>query len=332
MRTRRSQSSSDPVSSGSFFAKATKDTHRPLVTKETLAGHTPVLLHEAIDSLSLTPDDCVVDATLGGAGHAGLIAKKLGKKGVLIGFDLDIDAIARAKEALKGTRATTHLIAGNFRNLESELHKLEIPSITKALFDLGWSSYQLDSGRGFSFLHDEPLSMTYSKDSAKSAVIAATIVNEWEEESIADILFGWGEEHYSRRIAKAIVERRLHTPFTTSVELAEVIKAAVPPRYRYGRIHPATRTFQALRIAVNDELGALTEGLRSAWKYLAPGGRIAVITFHSIEDRLVKQMFAGWEKAGEGKRSTHKPIRATDAELSVNRRARSAKLRVIEKS
>ena len=156
-------------------------------------------------------------------------------------------------------------------------------------------------------------------------------MNEWGEESIADILFGWGEEHYSRRIAKAIVERRLHKPFTTSVELAEAIKAAVPPRYRHGRIHPATRTFQALRIAVNDELGALTEGLRAAWEHLAPRGRIAVITFHSIEDRMVKHMFAAWEASGEGKRPVKKPIRPSDEEVSMNPRSRSAKLRVIEK-
>ncbi len=319
MRTRRSQSSSDPVSSAAF-AKATAS-----------QGHQPVLLHEAMNSLALKPDDVVVDATLGGAGHASRIADRLGKKGVLIGFDLDADAIARAKKVLVGARPTTLLVAGNFRDLGRELHRLEIPSITKALFDLGWSSYQLDSGRGFSFLRDEPLSMTYAKDQKAGAITAATIGDGGGGESIADILFGWGEEHYSRRIAKAIVARRLHKIFTTSVELAEAIKATVPPRYRHGRIHPATRTFQALRIAVNDELGALGEGLRSAWANLAPGGRIAVITFHSIEDRLVKQMFVAWEKSGEGKRRERKPIRPTDAEISMNPRARSAKLRVIEK-
>ena len=316
MRTRRSQSSSDPVSSG----------HPPAFVG---AGHVPVLLHEAVDSLSLKPDDVVVDATLGGAGHAGAIAATLGKKGVLIGFDLDTDAISRAKKVLEGARPDVHLILGNFRHLGKELERLEIPSITKALFDLGWSSYQLDSGRGFSFRADEPLSMTYAD--TPTGLTAATIVNEWGEESIADILFGWGEEHYSRRIAKAIVARRAHKPFTTSVELAEAITAAVPPRYRHGRIHPATRTFQALRIAVNDELGALAEGLRSAWKHLAPGGRIAVITFHSIEDRVVKQMFAAWEASEEGKRVVRKPIRPAGPEISMNPRSRSAKLRVIQK-
>ena len=318
MRTRRSQSSSDPVSSGPSTPVGVK--------------HRAVLLQEATSSLALAPDDCVVDATLGGAGHAGAIAEQLGKKGVLIGFDLDADAISRAKSTLAKVRPTVHLVLGNFRDLGKELERLGIPSITKALFDLGWSSYQLDSGRGFSFRADEPLSMTYANPpTGGSGLTAGRIVNEWGEESIADILFGWGEEHYSRRIAKAIVERRAHKPFTTSLELAEVIRAAVPPRYRHGKIHPATRTFQALRIAVNDELGALTEGLRSAWKHLAPAGRIAVITFHSIEDRMVKQMFAAWERSGEGKRSARKPIRPGEGELSVNPRARSAKLRVIEK-
>ena len=318
MRTRRSQSSSDPVSSGPSIPVGVR--------------HRAVLLQEATSSLALAPDDCVVDATLGGAGHAGAIAEQLGKKGVLIGFDLDADAISRAKSTLAKVRPTVHLVLGNFRDLGKELERLGIPSITKALFDLGWSSYQLDSGRGFSFRADEPLSMTYANPpTGGSGLTAGRIVNEWGEESIADILFGWGEEHYSRRIAKAIVERRAHKPFTTSVELAEVIRAAVPPLYRHGKIHPATRTFQALRIAVNDELGALTEGLRSAWKHLAPAGRIAVITFHSIEDRMVKQMFAAWERSGEGKRSARKPIRPGEGELSVNPRARSAKLRVIEK-
>ena len=316
MRTRRSQSSSDPVSSG----------HPPASVG---AGHVPVLLQEATSALALTPDDVVVDATLGGAGHASAIAEKLGKRGVLIGFDLDADAISRAKSALENVRPTVHLVLGNFRDLQRELERLKVPSITKALFDLGWSSYQLDSGRGFSFRADEPLSMTYANP--PTGLTAATIVNEWGEESIADILFGWGEEHYSRRIAKAIVERRLHQPFTTSVELAEVIRAAVPPRYRHGKIHPATRSFQALRIAVNDELGALAEGVRSAWKHLLPAGRIAVITFHSIEDRMVKQMFAAWEASGQGKRSVRKPIRPGGEEVSANPRARSAKLRVIEK-
>ena len=210
-----------------------------------------------------------------------------------------------------------------------ELEKRGITKITKALFDLGWSSYQLDSGRGFSFSRDEPLLMTYSKEGA--LVTAATIVNEWQESTIADIIYGFGEERYSRKIAKAIVERRQKKPFTTSAELAEFIKTVVPPPYAHGRIHPATRTFQALRMAVNDELGALHAGIRSAFEMLGPGGRIAVISFHSVEDRAVKHLFASLEKNGVGKRLTKKPIVASADELKSNPRARSAKLRVIEK-
>lgn len=293
-------------------------------------GHRAVLLHEAIENLAIKADDIVVDATLGGAGHSKEIASKLSKKGTLIGFDLDADAIARAHVALADEKPMVHLIQSNFRNLGSELSKLGISRISKALFDLGWSSFQLEAGRGFSFQKDEPLLMTYSKN--PSALNAAQIVNEWEESSIADVLYGWGEERYSRRIAKKIVERRAIKPFTTSSELADAIKEAVPASYRFGRLHPATRTFQALRIAVNDELGALENALRSAWEHLAPGGRIAVISFHSIEDRIVKQFFVKWEKEGTGVRITKKPLVASETELQENPRARSAKLRVIQKN
>ncbi len=293
--------------------------------------HLPVLLHEAIQNLAIAEDDIVVDATLGGAGHSRAITGQQSEKGTFIGFDLDAAALERARHALKDAKPTVHLVKANFRHLASEVGKLGIRTITKALFDLGWSSYQLDSGRGFSFLRDEPLQMTYSSD-AGSGVTAATIVNEWKEETLADIIYGFGEERYSRRIAKAIVEHRVHRPFITSVQLADVIKAAVPSAYRFGRLHPATRTFQALRIAVNDELGALEDGIRGAWRMLVPGGRIAVITFHSIEDRVVKRMFAAWEKEGGGKRITRKPLVPSERELAENPRSRSAKLRIVEKS
>src|SRR3989338_214095 len=255
-------------------------------------GHRAVLLHEAIGQLGIKSGDIVVDATLGGAGHARAIAESLGKGGMLIGMDLDQDAVERARTVLKSfSKPKIHLVAANFRNLSSELGKLDVTQIDKALFDLGWSGYQLEAGRGFSFLKDEPLLMTYSANPSESTLTAAMIVNEWAEESIADIIFGWGEERYSRRIAKRIIESRAKSPIRTSLQLAEIIRGAVPPAYRHGRIHPATRTFQALRIAVNDELGALKEGLAGAWANLSQGGRIAVITFHSIEDREVKRLF-----------------------------------------
>lgn len=301
--------------------------------------HRSVLLHEATELLAIQPDDCVVDATLGGAGHALAIAAQLGKGGTLIGIDADHDAILRAKEALEGVAPKVHLVEANFRDLSAQFEKLAIAEVDKILFDLGWSSFQLDAGRGFSLKSDEPLLMTYSSSEGGSAsggkkpgaLTAQTIVNEWAEDSIADVIFGWGEERYSRRIAKCIVERRAKKPFTTARELAEAIYEAVPPRYRYGRIHPATRTFQALRIAVNDELGALSQALADGWRHLTKGGRIAVITFHSIEDRLVKQTFKQWEGASEGTRITKKPLTPSSAEIAENPRSRSAKLRVIEK-
>ena len=268
MRTRRSRFSGNPVLSKPPAASATAGKHRS------------VLLHEATELLAIQPDDCVVDATLGGAGHALAIAGQLGKGGTLIGIDADHDAILRAKEALEGVAPKVHLVEANFRDLSSQFEKLGITEVDKILFDLGWSSFQLDAGRGFSLKSDEPLLMTYSKEAG--ALTAQKIVNDWGEASIADVVFGWGEERYSRRIAKCIVERRATKPFTTARELAEAIYGAVPPRYRYGRIHPATRTFQALRIAVNDELGSLTLGLGDGWRHLAQGGRIAVITFPNI--------------------------------------------------
>ncbi|MCR4281172.1 MAG: 16S rRNA (cytosine(1402)-N(4))-methyltransferase RsmH [Candidatus Kaiserbacteria bacterium] len=296
-------------------------------------GHVTVLSHEAIEALGMKSADVVVDATLGGGGHAKSIAEALGKGGMLIGMDLDKEAVDRTKIALERiSKPKIHLLTANFRNISSELAKLNVKRIDKALFDLGWSGYQLSAGRGFSFLKDEPLQMTYSANPGAGTLTVSTIVNEWGEESIADIIFGWGEEKYSRRIAKKIVERRSSAPFKTASELADAISSAVPASYRHGRIHPATRTFQALRIAVNDELGALKEGLAGAWQSLAEGGRIAVITFHSIEDREVKRLFLKWEQNGEGKRITHSPLRASAEEIKTNPRSRSAKLRVIQKT
>src|SRR3989344_4536818 len=222
MRTRFVKSSSNSMSS--------VDGHRKALAGP---GHTTVLLHEAIEQLAIQKRDVVVDATLGGGGHTKAIAELLGKEGVLIGFDLDRKAIEKTRIAQKDFRKPKiHLVEANFRNLSGELEKLEIASIDKALFDLGWSGYQLDDGRGFSFLKDEPLSMSYSANPGENALTASTIVNEWAEESVADVIFGWGEEHYARRIAKRIIEQRSTKPFRTALELAEVIRSAVPPGYR----------------------------------------------------------------------------------------------------
>ncbi len=330
MRTRPIQNSSDPASSHDNADPIAVKQQVPSTAKATEGTHRSVLLQEAIEVLEIVKDDTVLDATLGGAGHAVEIVKRLGEKGTFVGFDLDHDAIERTRVALDGSACRIELFEANFRTMASALPARNIAHIDKALFDLGWSSFQLQAGRGFSFNTDEPLEMTYSKQ-AGAALNAATIVNSWKEHSIADVVFGWGEDHFSRQIARKIVEQREVKPFTTARELAECIREAVPSRFRYGKIHPATKTFQALRIAVNDELGSLTDGLHAAWSLLSEGGKIAVISFHSIEDRIVKRHFATLEKEGTGKRMTKKPLVASAEELAKNPRARSAKLRIIQK-
>ncbi len=306
-------------------------------------GHRTVLLHEAVETLALKKNDVVVDGTLGGAGHALAIVKQLGTGGTLIGVDADQDAVSRARDmladtlpagegarpaSLTGNGPTVLLINDNFRNLKQALAREHVEYIDKALFDLGWSQFQLSAGRGFSFQTDEPLSMSYAKEQSFNA---ATIVNEWEAQSIEDVLRGFGEERYAKRIAERIVRERAGVRIQTARQLAEIVRAAVPAAYRHGKIHPATKTFQALRIAVNDEFGALQEGLRAAWSLLGKGGRIAVISFHSSEDRIVKHRFAAWVREGEGELINRKPIVPSDEELKANPRARSAKLRVIQK-
>ncbi len=309
MRTRRSQSSDNPAPVEA----------QPL-------GHRTVLLHEAIELLDIRPSDTVVDATLGGAGHTQAI-RELAGAGTVVAFDADREAIERAEKIFAGD-ARIHLIHANFRDIRTELQKIGIESIQKALFDLGWSSYQLSAGRGFSFQSSEPLSMAYD---ASQSLTASVIVNTWEEQSLVDIIRGWGEERYAPKIARAIVVARSRAQIATARELADIIRGAVPKAYAFGRIHPATKTFQALRIAVNDEMGALVAGLTGAWESLSHGGRMSVITFHSIEDRIVKRQFRQWEDEGAGLRITKKPLVPSEEEVRDNPRSRSAKLRVIEK-
>jgi 16S rRNA (cytosine1402-N4)-methyltransferase len=307
MRTRRTKSSSNPVPS---------ETHRS------------VLLHEAIEGLDIKIDDVVVDATLGGAGHAKEIANKLGEGGNFIGIDADSDAIERARIALKEAKPKVHLVQENFRNLLKILERLQVKKINSIIFDFGWSAYHLDAGRGFSFQKNEPLLMTYAKEVNEATLTAKKIVNEWEEESISDILWGWGEEKFSRQIAKEIVNYRKEKSIETTRTLSEIICKAVPAWYRHKKIHPATKTFQALRIAVNDEIGAITDGVNSALKSLLSGGRIAVITFHSTEDRVVKRIFRDWKEKGLGE--VQKLIKPSKEEIQENPRARSSKLRIFK--
>lgn len=293
--------------------------------------HTSVLMEEVMEALSIASSDVVLDATLGGAGHFKRLLAALGSEGTLIGIDADNEAVERAREALaqdrRPTRPVAHLINDNFRNLAHVLERLNIAHINKALFDLGWSGHQLAAARGFSFQKDEPLMMTYG-EGARSA---AEIINSATEEELADILYTYGEERFARGIAKSIVSMRRANRLLTTNQLVEAVIAGTPSWYQHRKIHPATKTFQALRIVANDELEALREGLASTLSLLAPGGRIAVISFHSIEDRIVKGALRDAALAGQGSILTRTPITPSRSEVAANRRARSAKLRVFER-
>ncbi len=295
--------------------------------------HTPVLLHEIVAEFRKNNDSKQVwylDGTLGGAGHAAAIAEAFGTHLNIIGLDRDPHAIERARGTLKGKAQQLILECQSFRSLDEVLAKHSIAGVDLILLDLGISSDELDnSGKGFTFLKDEPLLMTMG-DPETYPFTAKDIVNGWEEEDIANVIFGYGEERFARRIAKAIITYRDKKQIETSGELAEVVKSSVPGFYRRGKIHPATRTFQGLRIAVNDELNALKDGLRKGYEHLNENGLMAVISFHSLEDRIVKDF--NKEKGIEGAHIiTKKPIRPSAQEIAENPRSRSAKLRILQK-
>jgi len=291
-------------------------------------SHASVLVQEVLEHLSLKKGDVVVDATAGQGGHSE--AMFLAQPGItLLALDADPAAVALARKKLQKFGAKAQVVESNFSELAKVLAKHKLLTVDKVLFDLGWNSGQL-VGKGLSFLRDEPLTMSYGKHPA-SGFVASEILNTWDEKTLADVLFGYGEERYARRIAKAIVARRETEPFQTTADFVQVIKDAVPAGYRHGRLHFATRSFQALRIAVNDELGVVERGVSAAFDHLSVGGRVAVITFHSIEDRAVKRLFASWVKAKTARLVVKKPLAPTQAEITTNPRARSAKLRVIEK-
>ncbi len=296
--------------------------------------HVPVLLHEIGEAFGQLKGRTVVpiylDGTLGGAGHALAIAKAFDGTLTVIGLDRDPQAIERAQGTLNGKAARLILANEDYRNLDTVLETNQIAGVDMILLDLGISSDELDnSGRGFTFQKDEPLYMTMG-DPASYPFTAKDIVNRWAEEDIANVIFGYGEERYARRIAKALIAYREKKLVETSGELAEIVKSSVPVFYRRSKLHPATKTFQALRIAVNDELNALKEGLSKGYARLNQGGRMAVISFHSLEDRIVKDFYK--EKAQEGALIlTKKPLTAIDQEKAENPRSRSAKLRIIQK-
>mgnify|MGYP002572017524 CR=1 FL=1 len=306
--------------------------------------HVPVLYEECLEGLAIKPDGIYVDGTLGGAGHAFGIGSRLSEKGILIGIDRDKEAIKAAEKRLESLSCTKFLVQSTYDQIEDVLTQLQIDGIDGALLDIGVSSYQLDNGeRGFSYMHDAPLDMRM--DTA-APLTAYEVVNTWPQEELRRILYEYGEERYAPAIAKAIVRARETAPVKTTLELVEIIKGAMPPAALREKQHPAKRSFQAIRIAVNGELDALSPMLRAAVDGLNPGGRLAVITFHSLEDRIVKRTLAEQARGCTcppefpvcvcGKKPrirlvNRKPITADQAELADNPRARSAKLRVAEK-
>jgi 16S rRNA (cytosine1402-N4)-methyltransferase len=295
------------------------------------SAHTTVLLHETIENLNLTDKSIVLDATFGGGGHSLLIAEKYPNLKI-IALDQDKGAFKKAESKFKDMSSKVSFENGNFRDLDKILETKGITKVDGIIFDLGLSSDQLEnSGRGFSFIKQEPLLMTMKENPLPEDVTALDIVNDWSEESLANIIYGYGEERFSRRIAKGIIEAREKNKIQTTGDLVKVIENSVPAVYKRGRIHFATRTFQALRIAVNDELETLQIGLQKGFKILEKGGRMSVISFHSLEDRIVKRFYKEKEKEGKARLINKKPIVAQKIEIQSNPRSRSAKLRILEK-
>ncbi len=289
--------------------------------------HQPVLLQETLAALAPKPGDVIVDGTAGSAGHSVEIGKALGESGRLILIDADQAALERSKARLTDAKCKLDLVHDNFRNLNQILEKLGVNEINSLLLDLGFSSEEIEiSGRGFSFQKDEPLLMTLANNPGPDDLTAEKIVNEWPEEELANLIYEYGEERNSRKIAKAIVEARHKTRITRTSDLVQIIESVVPRR---GRLHPATKTFQALRVAVNDELGALRETLKAGWSHLAPGGTIAVITFQGLEGKIFKEFGKSLKQNSE---VTLKKIAPTRSEILQNPRSRSAQLRLIKKT
>lgn len=305
--------------------------------------HVSVLLQECLDGLDIKPDGIYVDGTLGGAGHSSQIVKQL-TTGRLIGIDRDTVALKAARERLAPYQERVTLVHSNFCQIKQVLTDLGIDGVDGILLDLGVSSPQLDdAARGFSYMQDAPLDMRMN---GEDALDAYTVVNEWPQEELKRILYTYGEERYAPQIAAAICRRRENAPIKTTLELVDVIRSAMPPAALREKQHPAKRSFQAIRIAVNDELGSVEKVLEDAIPLLNPGGRLAIITFHSLEDRIVKTAMTAASKGctcppsfpvcvcgnkPKVKLISRKPMVATQEELDVNPRSRSAKLRVCEK-
>ena len=287
------------------------------------------MLKEVIGYLNLKPGSVVLDATIGGGGHAKEILKMILPGGRLIGLDADSSAIRRAEEALSGFAGSFKLINGNFKNLDNILAKENIKSLDAALFDIGLSSFQLDDGsRGFSINQAGRLDMRMD---TTQKVSAYEIVNKYKERELSDMIERFGEERFHKKIAAFIVAGRAEKPIDTTTELAGIVRRAVGYRHKGGGIDPATRTFQAIRIVVNNELAALEEGLKKSVSWLRLGARVAVISFHSLEDRIAKRLFRDYAGLGVLKIITKKPVRPSREEVLSNPRSRSGRLRIAER-
>jgi 16S rRNA (cytosine1402-N4)-methyltransferase len=293
--------------------------------------HTPVMLKEVLQYLNLKTGQVIVDATVGLGGHSKMIAEQLGENGVLVGLDRDQESLATARQTLGEYSSRIKFAYGNFSDLDEVLKGLNISRIDGILFDLGISSFQLgDAERGFSFQSDGPLDMRLDRNSYISAY---DLLNNLNEEELSHLLKTFGQERWHNRIARLLVQERQRHPIATTGQLSSIVVSAIPPRFRrfHYRIHPATRTFQAIRIAVNRELESLELALAKAIGLLNPGGRICVISFHSLEDRIAKFTFKKFAQDGAIKIITPKPLTPCESETKDNPRSRSAKFRVAEK-
>ena len=300
--------------------------------------HVPVLTKEVLEYLAPKPNENFIDGTVGQAGHTLLLLEKNGPNGKVLGIDLDQKQIENARLQTKSFGGRVILVHDSYANIKEIAGENNFKPIDGILLDLGYSSWQLeDSAKGFSFQKDEVLDMRYqseitnNKSQITNNLTASEIINTYPEESIKKILEEYGEEKFAKQIAKKIIEERRKKRIQSTYQLKEIIEKAVPARFRFGRIHCATKSFQALRIAVNDELGNLERALPDAFSILSSGGRLAVISFHSLEDRIIKNFFKNTAKEGIAKELTKKPIMAADEEIRLNPRARSAKLRAIIK-
>lgn len=306
--------------------------------------HVSVLLEETIDSLNIKPDGIYVDGTLGGGGHSLEICKRLGSKGRLIGIDQDMDAIKAATERLKGYKDKVTIVHSNYQDIDSVLRDLSISGVDGIVLDLGVSSYQLDNvERGFTYREDTPLDMRMDQS---QPMTAKDIVNEYSEQELYRVIRDYGEDSFAKNIAKHIVRARQDKPIETTGELNEIIRAAIPAKVRQGGGHPSKKTFQALRIELNKELDVLEQSIDKMIELLNPEGRLSIITFHSLEDRIVKNIFrknmnpcicppefpvCTCGRASMGKVITRKPIIPDEEEIEFNKRAKSSKLRVFER-